>query len=366
MSTSVDPSYIQLEQYRVKPGSVPVGESTPVIDFTPLSAEKVDPTVKAKLAKEVGAAFRDWGFFHCINHCIPKELMDTVTENLKLFFHQPLEEKMKVKLDLTHPVGYNNNDFTNNVRDWVEIYDYMLKDKIEVPVTHELEDTRIMQLHNHRPAYPPGFQELLDEYGVWLAKLSFEILELTALSLGLPGDRFMPMFADHATINRVNHYEPCPAPDMVLGKGWHADISALTLLAQGQPSGLEIRGQDNEWIKAKSIPHSFTIQIGDLMEGYTNGLYKSVEHRVVVSGEKEMYSVALAFVPAIEATVEPLPELVNELNPANYEPFNYGKFYRVRRLSNCVKLASENDIVTIHTFKKPTTPAPTAAATVSA
>ncbi|KAL4180306.1 hypothetical protein AMTRI_Chr13g91380 [Amborella trichopoda] len=182
---------------------------------------------------------------------------------------------------------------------------------------------------------------------------------------------------------------------MVLGKGWHADISALTLLAQIQPSGLEIRGQDNEWIKAKSIPHSFTIQIGDLMEvsiaivsikisylllslnthnnicfsllqGYTNGLYKSVENRVVVSGKKEMYSVALAFVSAIEATVQPLPDLVNEQNPAKYEPFNYGNFYRVRRLSNCVKLASENDIVTIHTFKKPTTPAPTAAATVAA
>ncbi|XP_011624999.1 1-aminocyclopropane-1-carboxylate oxidase-like [Amborella trichopoda] len=114
--------------------------------------------MKAKLAKEVGAAFRDWGFFHCINHCIPKKLTDTVTENLKLFFHQPLEEKMKVQLDLTHPVSYNNNYFTSNVRDWVEIYDYILKDKIEVPVTHEQEDTMIMQLHNHRPAYPPGFQ----------------------------------------------------------------------------------------------------------------------------------------------------------------------------------------------------------------
>ncbi|KAL4180304.1 hypothetical protein AMTRI_Chr13g91360 [Amborella trichopoda] len=311
MSALVDPSYIQPEQYRVKPGSVPVVR------------RKVDPAMKAKLAKEVGAAFRDWGFFHCINHCIPKKLTDTVTENLKLFFHQPLEEKMKVQLDLTHPVSYNNNYFTSNVRDWVEIYDYILKDKIEVPVTHEQEDTMIMQLHNHRPAYPPGFH------------------------LSLPANRFRPMFADHATINRVNHYEPCPAPDMVLGKGWQADISALTLLSQGQPSGIKIRGQDNDWIKAKFIPHSFTIQIGDLMEGYTYGLYKSVENRVVVSGEKEMYSVALAF------------------NPAKYEPFNYGKFYRVRRLSNWVNLASENDIVTIHTFKKPTTQTPTAATTAT-
>ncbi|KAL4180310.1 hypothetical protein AMTRI_Chr13g91410 [Amborella trichopoda] len=258
--------------------------------------------MKAKLAKEVGAAFRDSGFCHSINHCIPKEPTETVTENLKLFFHQPLEEKMKVQLDLTHPVSYNSNDFTNNVRDWVEIYNYLLKDKIEVPVTDELEDTKIMQLHNHGPACPPGFQELLDEYGVRLAKLSFEILELTALSLSLPADRLMPMFADHATINRVNHYEPCPAPDMALGKGWHANVSALTLLSQGQLSGLEIRGQDNEWIKAKSIPHSFTIQIGDLRERYTNGLYKSVENRVAV---KEMYSVALAFVSAIKETVEP-------------------------------------------------------------
>ncbi|XP_020530789.1 uncharacterized protein LOC18446767 isoform X3 [Amborella trichopoda] len=113
--------------------------------------------MKAKLAKEVGATFRDSGFFHSINHCIPKEPTETVTENLKLFFHQPLEEKMKVQLDLTHPVSYNSNDFTNNVRDWVEIYNYLLKDKIEVPVTHELEATRIMQLHNHGPACPPGF-----------------------------------------------------------------------------------------------------------------------------------------------------------------------------------------------------------------
>ncbi|ERN17718.1 probable 2-oxoglutarate-dependent dioxygenase At5g05600 [Amborella trichopoda] len=349
MTCVVDPTYIQPVEYRAKP-PVPVAENTPIIDFSLLSSETVDPEAKAKLAKEVGAALRDWGFFHCINHCVSREIMDRVRENLALFFHQPLEEKLKVKRDLNNPVGYNNTDHTKNTRDWVEVYDYMLRDPVEVPASHDPEDKDIMLLRNQRPAFPPGFQDVVHEYGQYLEKLGFQILELVALDLGLPEDRFEPLFDNHASINRLNHYDPCPAPDLVLGKGWHSDISALTLLAQGVPTGLEIRGLDNEWIKAKSIPYSMTIQNGDLMEAFTNGLYRSVEHRVVVSGESEMYSSALAIVPAHHVTVEPLPELINEQHPSKYVGFNYGKFFMVRRLSNYKKL--DHDNVRVHNFKK--------------
>lgn len=93
-------------------------------------------------------------------------------------------------------------------------------------------------------------------------------MELIALSLGLPRKRFNGYFEDDQTsFVRLNYYPPCPSPDLALGVGRHKDSGALTVLAQDDVGGLEVkRKTDGQWIRVKPTPHAYIINIGDIFQ----------------------------------------------------------------------------------------------------
>ena len=82
---------------------------------------------------------------------------------------------------------------------------------------------------------------------------------------------------------------------------------------------------------------------------WSNDKYESVEHRVLVNPEKERFSIPFFFNAAHYTMVEPLEELTSEQNPPRYRPYNWGKFFATRKLSNFKKLAVEN--IQIYHFK---------------
>ncbi|KAF5951420.1 hypothetical protein HYC85_009364 [Camellia sinensis] len=74
-----------------------------------------------------------------------------------------------------------------------------------------------------------------------MEKLSHKLLGLISLSLGLPENRLSGFFNDHISFIRLNHYPPCPIPHLALGVGRHKDGGALTVLAQDDVGGLEVK-----------------------------------------------------------------------------------------------------------------------------
>ncbi|KAJ7967413.1 2-oxoglutarate and fe-dependent oxygenase-like protein [Quillaja saponaria] len=100
----------------------------------------------------------------------------------------------------------------------------------------------------------------------WL-NLAFKLMELIALSLNLPAKRFVELLEDHGSYARLNHYPPCPSPDLALGVGRHKDGVALTILAQDDVGGLEVkRKSDGEWVLVKPTPDSYIINVGDIIQ----------------------------------------------------------------------------------------------------
>ena len=105
-----------------------------------------------------------------------------------------------------------------------------------------------------------------------MEELSFRLLELIALSLGLPGKRLNGFFKGEAPSSfiRLNHYPACPAPDLALGVGRHKDAGALTVLSQDDVGGLDVkRRSDGEWVRVKPIPGSLIINVGDIIQVHT-------------------------------------------------------------------------------------------------
>lgn len=106
------------------------------------------------------------------------------------------------------------------------------------------------------------------QYAAEMEKLGFKLLELIALSLGLERERFKGFFYENdTTFIRLNHYPPCPASDLALGVGRHKDAGALTILAQDDVGGLQVkRKSDGEWILVKPNPNSYIINVGDIIQ----------------------------------------------------------------------------------------------------
>ncbi|XVF45202.1 hypothetical protein PTKIN_Ptkin02bG0186000 [Pterospermum kingtungense] len=340
----VDPAFIQATEHRPKLSTNEI-EGIPLIDLSVSDTRDIN-----QLVSEIGDACKDWGFFQVVNHRVPLELSTRIKNVAKAFFDLPLEEKRKVKRDEVNSMGYHDSEHTKNVRDWKEVFDFLLKDPTIVPVSPLPEDKQTRTLNNQWPQNPSEFREVCQKYAQEVERLCFKLLELISLSLGLPANHLIGYFKDHSAMLRLNYYPPCPCPDLALGVGRHKDASALTILAQDDVGGLQVkRKSDGEWIPVKPIPNALIINVGDTVQVWSNELYESVEHRVVVNSERERFSVPVFFFPSHYVMMKPLEELVNEQNPAKYKEYNFGKFFVSRNRSDYKKLEIEN--IQISNFK---------------
>ncbi len=64
-----------------------------------------------------------------------------------------------------------------------------------------------------------------------------------------------------------------------MGIGSHTDYECLTLLYSTVP-GLEVLNSAGSWIDAPPLPGALVINIGDMMEIWTNGEFVATSHRV--------------------------------------------------------------------------------------
>lgn len=85
--------------------------------------------------------------------------------------------------------------------------------------------------------------------------------------LELEEDYFLNQFSDKApTTVRINHYVPCPTPDIVLGFKAHSDDGVLaTLLVDNDVPALQVL-RDGVWYGVPTNPRSLLVNMGDFME----------------------------------------------------------------------------------------------------
>jgi isopenicillin N synthase-like dioxygenase len=261
----VDPAFIQEPEHRPRISYIE-GEGVPLIDLSPIfSCDNVSAI--EGIVKEVGNACKEWGFFQVINHGVPLEKRQKIDGVSKKFFAQSLEEKRKVRRNEKEVSGYYDTEHTKNVRDWKEVFDFTIQEPTIIPASHEPDDKELTQWNNVWPEYPPELREICQEYGQDMVKLAYKLMELIALSLGLPADKFHGFFKDQTSFIRFNHYPPCPTPELALGVGRHKDGGALTILAQDEVGGLEVkRKTDGEWVRVKPTPDAYIINVGDIIQ----------------------------------------------------------------------------------------------------
>ena len=64
----------------------------------------------------------------------------------------------------------------------------------------------------------------------------------------------------------------------------------LHRFVQDPTGGLQVLNSAGEWIDAPPIEGTFLINVGDMLERWTNGLFVSTIHRVINRAQTERYS----------------------------------------------------------------------------
>ncbi|KAL6867676.1 hypothetical protein ACP4OV_015700 [Aristida adscensionis] len=346
----MDEAFLQPLEHRPV---APVAEATgvPVIDLSPICAPTTTGAASASvdaLAAEVGAACRDWGFFVAVGHGVPEATVARAVDAGRAFFALPAARKAAVRRTERSPLGYYDAEHIRNVRDWKEVFD-MFPRELPPPADGELV------FQNKWPDGDlPEFREALEEYAAAMEELAFKLLEVIARSLSLRPDWLHGFFkdrGDQTTYMRINSYPPCPSPDLVLGIGRHKDSGALTILLQDDVGGLDVRRRpDGEWVRVEPVHGSLIVNIGDIIQVWSNEVYQSVEHRASVNSEKRRFSIPYFFNPGMQTVVEPLQEMVSEGNPSRYNAYNWGEFFITRRKSNFRKM--KVDYIQITQYRK--------------
>ncbi len=129
------------------------------------------------------------------------------------------------------------------------------------------------------------------------------------------------------------------------GVGEHTDYGVLTILAQDNCGGLQVKNCRGEWIEATPVPDTFVINIGDMLERWTRGLLKATPHRVAKSQHKNRLSAPFFFDPNFQCLVEPLnnlpgidPKDTNNPKYANGSSILYGDYISAKVRANFAEM----------------------------
>ena len=212
------------------------------------------------------------------------------------------------------------------------------------------------------PSTLPNFRPLMEQYFQSLSALGLHIVRLLALSLNLPKHYFDSMFDDPMAALRLLHYGPKQSDPQkgIYACGAHSDYGMITILLTDDNPGLQIFTKDKEWVDVPPMKGAFVVNLGDMLERWSNGLYRSTLHRVLTvsrSGKAipDRYSIpffyevgglgtAISFVfqldlpalvspapsvffqPNFDSVVDVLETCHNQQNPIKYPPIKSGDY----------------------------------------
>lgn len=78
------------------------------------------------------------------------------------------------------------------------------------------------------------------------------------------------------------------APQGLYGCGAHCDYGVLTLLVTDGTPGLQIL-KEGAWHDVPPMTGSFVVNLGDMLERWTSGKWKSTMHRVRLESAPRVY-----------------------------------------------------------------------------
>ncbi|KAG0463983.1 hypothetical protein HPP92_020052 [Vanilla planifolia] len=255
-------------------------------------------------------ACQDSGFFFVVDHGISQDLTDEVFFQSKMFFGLPLQEKMKLLRNKKH------RGYTPKLDELLDPENQVITKK---DITLELRYLRmIIKQTNLFMGQISGPQKMFYLGGGMLWRSTIEKPYADFF------DKKEMLDEPIATLRLLHYEDKVSDPAMgIYGCGAHSDFGFLTLLATDDVMGLQIcKDKDARpriWEYVPPLKGAFVVNLGDMLERWSNGVFRSTLHRVIGHGQ-ERYSIVYFVEPSHECIVECLPSCTSEVNPPKYSP----------------------------------------------
>jgi len=232
--------------------SLPVSVSDtaiPIIDISGL--RRGDTAESENVARQLGQACRDVGFFYVSDHGVPQSVIDNTFSQAEQFFALPLQEKMNYSLERYSKCfrGYSPplSELADGKRNSYELMEFSVEFSEDHP---DVIAKKPMHGPNQWPSLP-GYRETMTTYIKELTNLGFDLMKGIALSLELPPDYFHKAFHGRSFWQfRTAHYPESSyihdvakqlpnrgkVDEIEIGDhncGAHTDYGCLTILDQG-------------------------------------------------------------------------------------------------------------------------------------
>jgi len=277
----------------------------PVLNVAPLREN--DEKALRHIANEIAAACRDTGFFYAIDHGVSSDTLGELNEASRKFFALPEARKMEIAMAKGgrawrgyFPVGGELTSGKPDRKQGLYFGEELGEGDPRVAAGLPLHGANLFP--EDVPELKPAVLRFMDE----ATAAAHAIMEGVALSLGLDAQYFRRTYIAQPTLLfRVFEYPAGDAENW--GVGEHTDYGLLTLLAQDEHGGLQVRTPQG-WIDAPPIPGALVCNIGDMLDRLTGGLYKSTPHRVRNVSGKSRLSFPFFFDPGWNAEIVPLPQ----------------------------------------------------------
>jgi isopenicillin N synthase-like dioxygenase len=307
----------------------------PVVDLAGLAeaAEAGDAAALHPIATAFDAACAAYGFCYIVNHGVDAGLRAAAFAQSAAFHALPLEEKQRIRINAAHR-GYMGMATSVIVASSIEkatkpnlSESFMLMHEV-VPG----EETGPLDGPNQWPERPDGFRETIGAYDAALRRLGAQMARMISVALGQGPRDLDAYFARPTTFLRLLHYPPSPpdADDKQYGSAPHTDYGFITILAQDQRGGLQVRSREHRWIDATPIEGAYVVNIGDMGSRWSNGRWTSTPHRVINRSGLDRYSMPYFYDMAADMEVAPLPSCVSDATPARFPPVRYGDYLMER------------------------------------
>jgi len=250
----------------------------PVVDLADFLSG--DPKKKSDFVQALGNAYEDVGFVAVKNHGIPDALIADLYKYVQQFFSLPQEQKRKYeKAELAGQRGYTSfgkeHAKGSDAPDLKEFFQFGQTVNDNDPIKSEYPpNISVAEI----PAFTPVFFKAYRAF----EKSGKALLQAIALYLGMDEHYFDAYVHNGNSILRAIHYPPITQePKSAIRAEQHEDINLITLLVGASADGLEILSRQSEWVPVTSLPDQIVVNVGDMLQRFTNNKLKSTTHRVV-------------------------------------------------------------------------------------
>ncbi|MCJ8280752.1 MAG: isopenicillin N synthase family oxygenase [Rivularia sp. ALOHA_DT_140] len=285
----------------------------PIIDLSLFQNDKIKS--KQEIVKQIYQACSEIGFIYIKNYNLSANLIQQVFDYSKYLFDLPLEVKQNMAW---------SDEFSNQGYVGIE------RERLNPEYPGDLKEAfNIVRLENFptslylSPAIPNFYKACTE--------VANNILKALSLALELPENFFITNHNQNNHTLRILHYpalQQQPKPNQIRA-GEHSDYGSITLLFQDDIVGLEIQTATGEWIGAPSIADSILVNTGDLMQRWTNDIFCSTKHRVVIPDDNKVkfsrYSIAFFCHPNPDTEITCLESCTRNKTPI-YSTITAGEY----------------------------------------